>query len=307
MGKACCGNKHGHSHDDEPVSNISMTKEEEAIAKFIRFNTPCKKTIFNQNEVDYFTGEKAVTTLYESEKYGCKSKTPMFNDREEAAAYLQTLMERGLFFKVVKTVLRKKDKAKKVNDQNSENKSDDESKKKDKKKVKLTVHQHQSFIDGKETYVWTYNPTPLIKQLIGIGLLVGTVALCLLPLWPEWLRTVVYYVAMAAVGFIVLLMTVAAARSVLFVIIFILTLGKHHLWILPNLTEDCGFFESFVPLYTYEYRGSDYKNKKSIKKDKRSDDEQSDGEDITKDEKDTEDEKNTSSKDEGYVMIEEKN
>lgn len=30
-------------------------------------------------------------------------------------------------------------------------------------------------------------------------------------------------------------------------------MGKHKLWLLPNLTEDCGFFESFQPWYTYEY------------------------------------------------------
>uniref|UniRef100_A0A0K0FH47 Translocation protein SEC62 n=1 Tax=Strongyloides venezuelensis TaxID=75913 RepID=A0A0K0FH47_STRVS len=307
MGKACCGNKHGHSHENEQMESINMSKEEEAIAKFIRFNTPCKKTIFNQNEVDYFTGEKAVTTLYESDKYGCKSKTPMFNDREEAAAYIQTLMERGLFFKVVKTVLRKKDKTKKSTKESTESNGEEGSKKKDKKKVKLTVHQHQSFIDGKETYVWTYNPTPLFKQLIGIGLLVGTVALCLLPLWPEWLRTVVYYIAMAAVGFIGLLMAVAAARSLLFVLIFVLTLGRHHLWILPNLTEDCGFFESFVPFYTYEYRGPDYRSQKNKKKEKNSDDEGSETEDIEKDDKDSDGQKTTSSKDEGYVMVEGKN
>ncbi|VDO16141.1 unnamed protein product [Brugia timori] len=33
-------------------------------------------------------------------------------------------------------------------------------------------------------------------------------------------------------------------------------MGKHKLWLLPNLTEDCGFFESFQPWYTYEYCSS---------------------------------------------------
>jgi translocation protein SEC62 len=27
------------------------------------------------------------------------------------------------------------------------------------------------------------------------------------------------------------------------------TFGKHHLWLLPNLTEDVGFAASFWPLY----------------------------------------------------------
>merc|ERR1712048_1171534 len=52
-----------------------------------------------------------------------------------------------------------------------------------------------------------------------------------------------------------------------FVILFILTAGKLKFWIFPNLTEDVGFFESFVPVYVYTYD--------KPKKDKDSDDEES--------------------------------
>lgn len=45
-------------------------------------------------------------------------------------------------------------------------------------------------------------------------------------------------------------------RYVFFAIVWVLTAGRHHFWLLPNLTEECGFFESFVPLYTHEYKGS---------------------------------------------------
>lgn len=45
-------------------------------------------------------------------------------------------------------------------------------------------------------------------------------------------------------------------RYVFFAIVWVSTAGRHHFWLLPNLTEECGFFESFVPLYTHEYRGS---------------------------------------------------
>jgi translocation protein SEC62 len=65
-------------------------------------------------------------------------------------------------------------------------------------------------------------------------------------------------------------------RTILFGIIWAATMGRHKLWLLPNLTEDCGFFESFQPWYTYEYSGDKSKEdeKKSKKKDKNSDDEQ---------------------------------
>lgn len=46
-----------------------------------------------------------------------------------------------------------------------------------------------------------------------------------------------------------------AVRHVLFVVIWAVTLGRHHFWLLPNLTEDVGFLDSFWPVYQYEYRG----------------------------------------------------
>ncbi|XP_023212021.1 translocation protein SEC62-like, partial [Centruroides sculpturatus] len=49
-------------------------------------------------------------------------------------------------------------------------------------------------------------------------------------------------------------------RLAVFVIIWLVSFGKHHLWLLPNLTEDVGFIESFWPLYKYEFKGQKDKN-----------------------------------------------
>ena len=65
----------------------------------------------------------------------------------------------------------------------------------------------------------------------------------------------------------VFIIVLAIIKYILFVILFILTGGKLKLWIFPNLTEDVGFFESFVPAYVYTYD--------KPKKDKDSDDEES--------------------------------
>ncbi|GBP61864.1 Translocation protein SEC62 [Eumeta japonica] len=91
-------------------------------------------------------------------------------------------------------------------------------------------------------------------------------------------RKGVYYLSVAAAAFLVMIIALAVLRLVVFCTVWILTLSRHHLWLLPNLTEDVGFFASFWPLYKYEYRGpsSDNdksKNKKRRKKDKVSDDE----------------------------------
>ena len=41
-------------------------------------------------------------------------------------------------------------------------------------------------------------------------------------------------------------------RYVIWIPIYLLSWRKHSFFLFPNLTEDCGFFESFVPLYEYK-------------------------------------------------------
>ena len=53
----------------------------------------------------------------------------------------------------------------------------------------------------------------------------------------------------------------------LFVIVWLLTFGKHHLWILPNLTEDVGFFESFKPWYKHDSYSKTEENEEENKDD----------------------------------------
>ena len=65
----------------------------------------------------------------------------------------------------------------------------------------------------------------------------------------KFCRQGVYYLSLAAVGFLVVILGLTVLRLVIFCIVWALTFGRHHLWILPNLTEDVGFFASFWPLY----------------------------------------------------------
>ena len=127
---------------------------------------------------------------------------------------------------------------------------------KKKKKVKLDMHQEQIFVDGSEPYVWIYEPTSLKAWFIGLALVIGGILVCLFPLWPRTVRNYVYYLSIAAAGFLLFIIGLAIIRFVIFTIVWAVTFGKHHFWILPNLTEDVGFFASFWPLYMYEYRGN---------------------------------------------------
>uniref|UniRef100_F1L0Q2 Translocation protein SEC62 n=1 Tax=Ascaris suum TaxID=6253 RepID=F1L0Q2_ASCSU len=153
---------------------------------------------------------------------------------------------------------KKKEKAKDSDENDEEEEKekkcrDKEDEEKKKRKVKLELHQDQSFNDSNDVYVWIFDPTPLFKKVIGALMVLGTIAGCLFPLWPMWLRQGVYYLSLVGLGCFGLLIGVAIARTILFAIIWATTMGRHRLWLLPNLTEDCGFFESFQPWYTYEY------------------------------------------------------
>uniref|UniRef100_A0AC34FZ86 Translocation protein SEC62 n=1 Tax=Panagrolaimus sp. ES5 TaxID=591445 RepID=A0AC34FZ86_9BILA len=162
----------------------------------------------------------------------------------------------------------------------------DEEKKEKKKKVILVMQQNQAFSsDTSDVYAWVFDPTPWHKKLIGALMLVGVILGCLFPLWPDWLRLVIYYLSMGGIVFLLSIMGLAVARTILFGIIYAATFGKHHLWVLPNLTADCGFLESFKPFYTYEFvSGDDKKDKKKSKNNstKEDDEEEEDTKEETK-------------------------
>jgi len=111
---------------------------------------------------------------------------------------------------------------------------------------------NQVFLDCNDAYVWLYDPTPWYYYIAGTAIVLGIIA---------------------AAGFLVFIIVLAIIKYILFCVLFIVTAGKLKLWIFPNLTEDVGFCESFVPAYFYTYD--------KPKKDKDSDDEErSDEEEV---------------------------
>lgn len=111
------------------------------------------------------------------------------------------------------------------------------------------MHFEQLFVDGLDAYIWIYDPIPFHYWLFGTLMVLGAIGICLFPLWPPEVRKGVYYLSIAAAGFLCFIIALAFFRLIVFCILWSLTLGKHHLWLLPNLTEDVGFFASFWPLY----------------------------------------------------------
>ena len=140
------------------------------------------------------------------------------------------------------------------------------------------MNQRQGFFaDKDEIYIWRFNPTPFMHWIYGAGVLLVVIGGTLFPLWPDQLRTGVYYGSVGLASFIGGILVVGFLRTILFGIIWALTRGKHHLWILPNLLEDVGFFDSFKPAYTWEVK----EDKKDTIEDKN--DEAGDGDDVQND------------------------
>ncbi|KAM3962613.1 translocation protein 1 [Aphomia sociella] len=287
----------------EPVESEKATSEEYSVAKWLKNNVPTKKTKFLNHHVEYFTGTKAVDALLTSK--WATGKNPIFTTRHEVTDYLHQMLLHKLFHRAKKVPVseqelkgksKKKDKEQEKSSKSGDDKDGEKSqasacegketkdgKEKEKvtkkRKIRLEMHLEQVFLDTADAYVWLYNPMPWYYWLCGALVVLSTIIICMFPLWPATVRKGVYYLSIAAAAFLVMIIALAVLRVVVFCLVWILTLSRHHLWLLPNLTEDVGFFASFWPLYKYEYRGpgseSDKvsKNKKKRKKDKQSDDE----------------------------------
>merc|ERR1712029_956055 len=109
------------------------------------------------------------------------------------------------------------------------------------------MHLEQLFLDGKEVYVWIYDPTPWYYWVGGGAIVLITIAVCFFPLWPPWMRLGVHYLSIGAAGFLVAIIALAIIKYIIFGLVFLLSAGKLKFWIFPNLTEDVGFFESSCP------------------------------------------------------------
>ncbi|XP_071383032.1 translocation protein SEC62 isoform X2 [Centroberyx affinis] len=308
------------------------TKEEKAVAKYLRFNCPTKSTNMMGHRVDYFIASKAVDCLLDSKwAKAKKGEEAVFTTRESVLDYCNRLLKKQFFHRALKVMKKKpeketkkekeKEKEKAKGDSSKEEekkgkkekekkkeseageakkeKSDDspgspKKKKEVKKKFKLEPHEDQLFLDGNEVYVWIYDPVHFKTFAMGLILVIAVIAATLFPLWPAEMRVGVYYLSVAAGCFVASILLLAVARCILFLIIWLVTGGRHHFWFLPNLTADVGFIDSFRPLYTHEYKGPRSNSKKDSDKtddkaqksdsDEKSDSEKKDGDEDEEEE-----------------------
>uniref|UniRef100_A0A915JFU1 Translocation protein SEC62 n=1 Tax=Romanomermis culicivorax TaxID=13658 RepID=A0A915JFU1_ROMCU len=305
------------------------TKEEYGVAKYVRFNCLSKTATIMGNEMAYFTASKALDCLMSS-KYAGDTEKHLFSNRNSAIFYMQNLLDKGLFFRAKKLVPKKKDsltgqvsakynaaeqsdvgdvkktekrktktekemeeKKEKVSEKIKED-VDEKTKsggKKKTKKVKFDIHQNQVFNDGNDIYVWKYDPTSTKMFLLGLAVVLCAIGVCLFPLWPPEVRICVYYLSIAAMVFVGFIVFLVILRTILFSLVWASTFGKHHFWLLPHLTDDCGFFESFKPLYSHKIMENGVKKSSDEKDNKEIESKRSANEENSSLEKDSDEEK----------------
>lgn len=249
------------------------------VATWMRRNIPTKRTKFMNHNVEYFSSAKALDALMLS-KFA-KGSAPLFASREAAIDMLDNMLVHKLFHRGKKVTVTDHelrggksgsnggksatgsstktqsgdgskvdpDKGTDAENQGDSQSANEKRTEKKKRKIRLEMHPEQIFVDGSEAYVWIYDPIPMHYWLYGALLVVGAILLCLFPLWPASMRKGVYYLSIAAAGFLTFILGLVVFRFIVFCIAWAVTGSKYHFWLFPNLTEDVGFFASFWPIY----------------------------------------------------------
>ncbi|XP_064641965.1 translocation protein SEC62-like [Lineus longissimus] len=295
----------------EELDGEKPTDEEHAVAKHLRFNLAQKEAKLVGMTVKVFIASEAVDMLLESKWSSSKGKGDniLFTNRSSCTKYMDRLLQKGLFHRALRVEKKKKNSKEDVDETNAEEKvrrrkvkkdqkpekvlekekekekeesekkdKDKDDKKKKEKKMKLKMHDDQFFCDGEEVFVWIYDPVNVKTFIIGLFLVLGSIGVCLFPLWPPEVRQGVYYLSLAAAAFVGFILVLAIIRSVMFCIIWAVTMGKHHFWLFPNLMEDVGIIDSFKPLYKHDFMEKEKKEKTDEKDSKTEKDKNSDNE-----------------------------
>lgn len=127
---------------DPKVAQDKPTKEEYAVAKWIRNNVPSKKTKFDRtHNVEYFTGSRAIDALLENSPW-----SSVYENREQVSQFLDQMLRHKFFHRAKKVVISEEElnkmrgiKKKTGKDFKEEKKEDKEREKEESKEIKDTV------------------------------------------------------------------------------------------------------------------------------------------------------------------------
>ncbi|KAI5151019.1 translocation protein SEC62 [Enteropsectra breve] len=104
-------------------------------------------------------------------------------------------------------------------------------------------------LTAKDLYMWDKEDTNYLSIFVAIGIVALILTLVMYQMWPVWMKRSIGYIRYPIFGFVGFL----AVAGVVRIVVYGITYLSHPpgMWVLPNLFADCGFFESFVPAYSW--------------------------------------------------------
>ncbi|CAG8682568.1 5689_t:CDS:2, partial [Acaulospora morrowiae] len=195
------------------------------VAKYLRSTLKTRQGILNGKRVEYFKGKTAIKALLKG-SYSKIKGTPKVTNETEAFEVLEEILGYSFYARVERS----------GGTEGSRNKN-------------LTITNVQLWADD-QYYVWFYEGSQLLNYLGGFVLIVLVFVGVLFPLWPPILRNSVWYLSVFILGLFGVFILLAVVRLVLFIITMIVV--PPGIWLFPNLFEDVGFVDSFIPLWGWE-------------------------------------------------------
>ncbi|KAL9937433.1 hypothetical protein V8E36_003842 [Tilletia maclaganii] len=207
----------------------AATPETRAVVNFLRNGAGMKTRpgVLNGTRVDYFKGSSAVKALL-SPAYKKLKGVPPAETEEDAEKVLHEIIPFAFFLRA--------DRGPAVGSG------------KDAPKV-VQINQMQMFKSDLH-YVWLIQGSQLALRLGGLGMVALMLAGVMFPLWPPFMRLGVWYLSIGVLGLIGLFFALAIFRLIFYVITIVV--ARPGIWIFPNLFEDVGFVDSFIPLWAWD-------------------------------------------------------
>jgi len=190
------------------------------LCEFLRSNEgpAVREAVEMDKRVYYLKGEKLVNFMVEPKK-GSKwpKNLPRFKERHEAIAVCKELCRVQFIHRSEKTG-----------------------------KGELTMSRLRDF-DELGYYTWIFEGNKRFKNFMTTALIIGFLACTCFPIWPNFLKTFVWYLSVTMTLFLFFLIT---CRGFLFLMIW---LCGYEFWMFPNLfDESLNFLDSFKPIYSSE-------------------------------------------------------
>jgi len=194
-----------------------------AVADWLRnekkSNLHTKEAVQYEKRVEYFKGSKLVDALVGPRYKGKLAAETPIKTRAEAAKLAQELLRVGYIHR-----------SQRVTHAHS-------------RRWELELFHGPFEEDG--LFTWVYEGSKTKLYIMCAGMLLGALGLCMIQIWPLWLKIGVWW---CSVTFLTTFGVLCVVRLVLFVLMWIV--GFRGFWLFPNLFDDNQTFAgSFMPVF----------------------------------------------------------